>query len=251
MAKCGGFKIGLHCPWQDVGKYTICQIFISNPRSGRISGADKKIQYLRGKCFFVHSAYTARLWSAEFRHIAYGEAKLAHECRALGYVLHLPTYPGVSDRVAIKRTVGGLGWLMKRVPGIKLLLEPPVQHDSIWGNIGNCIELMKLARAKYGSRVGFVFDTAHSWSMGVNPVNVRAWSHIPGLSLVHFNGSCAKFGGYRDLHAVPGEASDNIYKTRADLLEVVDVIKLNNIPIIVEAGLKNLKQYNKIKNLIK
>ncbi len=250
----------------EIKEYDInaAQIFVANPRSGKIIDdgwrhADKIKKFIEGHNIklFVHTAYpTISVWNNNiygFRILA-AQMKLSMDYAAAGIILHLPrrTFAEVAEILSRYRP---------KLPNIPLLLELPA-HKSLKNNYYERPKYLnvltqKILKTKI-KQWGYVIDTAHLKTAGAmigSAAEANRWlmqlskDTIQKIKLLHINGSHSDDG--RDIHAIPifgqkkqngkiindllwGEYKHNI--KMSGLYVFVRFAKKNKIPIILEVN---------------
>ena len=245
----------------------VIQIFISNPRNGKLIVDEKHESFEPLKKFisdnpeikFVcHAPYTTTaLWGgknpAYAAHCLRKELKICDKLGLAGTVFHLDSHD-VDD------VIKGLKLLYidpKDKGGAKYYLEsshtkPNLSHYETPEKIGKLFSAIRKEIDPELSRIGFCLDTAHIWVSGEDISNekkgndycaglVNIMSIIPAKNmLIHLNGSLKNRGSGVDEHASLMQENDTIwgeYRKKykeSGLSAFIDFAKTYQIPCVLE-----------------
>lgn len=251
-------------------KYSIntAQIFVTNPRTGRVSITDADIQAVKditdnGFPLLVHSSYTVGFDHRNVHRIdaVWREWRIARRCGAVGYVVHIvQALPDQIDdliKVIITKNQTHMGEEdITGAMGIKcpVLLEPVGTKSSDYTyetpeKINNLIRVIK----QY-NWIGIVLDTAHIWASGTSLQSSEealrfliSIEHSEKIRVIHLNGCWASRGIGRDVHTVPFTRYDYIWNSYmitpatanplgSGCCVIVHFALVHNIPLIMEVN---------------
>lgn len=246
----------------------IIQIFMSNPRNGKLLIEPESSTYKELKTlieqhahikFIIHSPYTSNaLWSGN----QYSAYTLRHDLKhcddlgLIGTVFHL-------DKHDVDDVIKFLPNIMpklpeKQKPGLaKFYLESPhtKPDKSLYETPKKILKLFTAIRKNidpYLNRIGFCLDTAHIWTSGVDIEEYKsAYDWLVELTIIqtilppenivfHLNGSYYNCGDGRDKHAPLMSSEDKIwgkYKdnfTKSGLYAFIEYAKRFSIPTVLE-----------------
>jgi deoxyribonuclease-4 len=133
------------------------------------------------------------------------------------------------------------------------------QQNSIGGTLEELSQLYNKIPKKYKGRVKLCVDTAHIFLAGYDiRIKEELYKYfdtfdkligIENLSMVHLNDTLKELGSKINRHAPIGEGY--IFKDKQNLINLINILKKNNINIILETDEINYKKEIKtIKNII-
>lgn len=222
-----------------------CQIFISNPRTGKRSKDTDKQVILAANiikqnnyCVFIHAPYVINLCQIQLdkeTNENWGQKILNEELQygvrmgCKGVVVHtgaskeLPTEQALNNMENIVRNA--LQYATKECP---LLLETPAAEGT---DVCNTVEELQtfLSRFCGDERLGLCVDTCHVFSAGYNhPLDYLM--KCKKINLIHFNDSAVICGAHKDRHAPPGRG----HIGAAKMEQIAQWASQKDIPMIVE-----------------
>lgn len=206
---------------KSVTQVSPCQVFISNPRSGKMDkdiGQEARragvvIKDNQIRCY-IHAPYTINLCSppAEDNYqlkCLIRNLEMGRLMNALGVVVHTGARKKTELEEALSMMETNVRNALKyATPSCPLMLETPCGE-------GTEIVTTKESLNDFFNRFSFdekcklrlCLDTCHVFVGGVDPLEYIEWwlenSDIP-IGLIHFNDSKGEFGSHRDRHAPAG-----------------------------------------------
>lgn len=224
------------------------QIFVSNPRSGRISlpmeeryfnEAPDVVHVLQEEDMqlWVHSAYTLNLarnfsTSAYFNQAVLQELRIATKLGASGVILHMGKFAPVGDMATgLENMRENVKFILSNMPrnSARLLLETPSGMGSeLTPAIDELIQFYTSIPLKLRkNRLGICLDTAHVWAAGYTPSEAlqQLLKHpkilAKNVPLVQINNQPLPIGARVDRHAcvrdgkIPKKELDAVVKSCA------------------------------------
>ncbi len=205
------------------------QFFSRPPQGGPAKPIDKKMADLFiSRCqdlkmeAYIHAPYYINLASANNR-IYYGSISVIKEELARGSQLgvkylmtHLGSAKELGDKEGIKKTIKGIGEILKGYKGnCEFLIEMAAGSGSIMGDtfeeIGSIVNSKELK--KYN--IGICFDTCHGFASGYDLRDEKVVKKtflqfdkilgIKRLKLIHANDSMTELNSKKDRHEHIGE----------------------------------------------
>ena len=232
------------------------QIFVSNPRSGRITATSMAKYFAEAPAvrqtlaahnckLFVHSAYTFNI-SRPFSPRAYWiktilrELEIAEALNADGVVLHTGKWVAATTpeqglanmRMSMEYI---LHQLQKRNSSVKLILETSsAQGTELLPAIHDFLDFYMSFKTK-SKNIGICLDTAHVHAAGSVPSSVLKTliKRAGEVALVQMNNNPTAFGGHVDRHTPLLDASRGKIVV-SELKKVVKLCHKDTIPIILE-----------------
>lgn len=233
------------------------QIFVSNPRSGRISLAMEEKYFTEASDvqlvlkeydmqLWVHSAYTLNLArsfsaSAYFNQAVLQELRIATKLGASGVILHMGKFAPVGDmETGLRNMRENIIYILSNMPknSARLLLETPSGMGSeLAPAIDEIIQFYTSIPFRLRKdRLGICLDTAHVWAAGYKPSEaLQILLNHPkimakNLPVVQINNHTASIGSHTDRHACVNQGTIH----RTELESVVKSCALRGITILME-----------------
>lgn len=218
----------------------VLQIFVCNPRSGRITAESvqryvdeaastelKSYMKTHKLQLWIHSPYTFNLgkpFSADTYWVVamLKQLELADAIGAKGIITHV----GHGNDKSLKEMQKAISYILKQWKGRARLV---IESASGMGTelLSDLNDLMKFVRGFRG-RLKICIDTAHVWAMGYDPVEAIRMVGKKNIACVHLNRNPRHQGSRVDRHDC-GAASD------AKLREVVALCRDWGVPCIMES----------------
>jgi len=262
---------------------TSLQIFVGNPRSGRMSQKtfdqykDEAInvrEFLQNNNMrlVIHSPYVFNFarepntddafWINELWH----ELCLSQELGSIGCVLHMGKSVGLQRDIAEKNMIDSISIILNKMKSLnmttKLIIETSAgQGTELFTTENNSIEpLIRLWNSfdkELQKYLGFCIDTCHIHSAGYNIETTQAIDKLfedfdksiglQNLLLIHLNNSSTKYNSHVDRH---GTLKDGSIPTDS-LLHFATKSFTYNIPVILETIGDFLEETTILSNLSK
>lgn len=259
----GPWYVGAHIPRKKTLEVTLdeirrvggnaLQIFVSSPRSGRITPANfakyesmgPSVQsYLKTHdCkLFIHSAYTLNFakplpadpskayWVASVLQ----ELRIAHALGADGVVLHTGRHVDLTPAQGLANMRKALMYVLnvatKEGLNSKLLLETPSgMGTELLSTIQDFLRFYIDLRRHYPQHIRICFDTAHVWAAGYDPATLIAKMPKKDVALIQLNNSRVPIDGHIDRHA-----DIHAHNGRISWKTLKEVVQKTGAPLILE-----------------
>lgn len=230
-----------------------CQLFITNPRSGKRSAATPgqvaaaaPLVRTRNLTVFIHAPYVINLCAnvSEIRDgklihwqqdILNGDLQLGVVLGCKGVVVHT----GMQKLRTLEEARNTMYHMVATAlqyatEDCKLLLETPCgEGTEICTRLEELGEFCHLFSPEQRKKLGLCVDTCHVFAAGYDPlVYLQHWhQHVKvPICLVHFNDSKDTQGSHRDRHAMPGTGNIGAVKMQA----IADWCVAHSIPMVIE-----------------
>lgn len=234
----------------------VIQIFLSNPRSGKLKNRDDEYFISMGKILkennidcYIHGSYTINLaknWDEYSWWITTIEKEFyyAKLLGAKGVVFHLGKQLDLNENIALNNMYTSIAYIMNKVKdyGVKLLIETSSGQGSEmcvtleqFGKLYRKIKLLTCC-----DRIGICVDSCHIFAAGYNiktqiglKMYLDTFEEIIGLNnikLIHLNDSKKECGTNLDRHENIGEG----YIGKVALKRFFNFFQKKNIPVILE-----------------
>ena len=195
----------------------------------------------------AHSSYLINIASPEKELLAKSRDALLVEverCEALGIpwlVLHPGSHRGAGEEAGIAAVAESLDLIFARTKGYKnsILLETTAGQGQTLGRTFEELAAMR-GRVKNVERVGFCYDTCHTFSAGYDISTKAKYESVfgdldrtlglPNLKAFHLNDSKTPFDSRRDRHEMIGKGEIGIEPFRM----LVNDPRFRKIPMILE-----------------
>lgn len=234
------------------------QIFTKNPRAMRGKGpqdgpAGAAFCREHGLVVVAHAPYITNLSTPdpELHRLTIEsltrDLEIAESCAAVGLVVHCGKHVGQGPDEGTRRMVETLNELLERYAGpVPILLENTAGQGS---ELGTDLEELLAIRARVATpgRIGFCFDTCHSFVAGqftpdswpAYVERMRSTGYRDHLVAVHLNDAKEPHGSRRDRHAKLGEG--HLGEDGIRIILRSDV--LNGLPVILETPVEQQEEY--------
>jgi deoxyribonuclease-4 len=223
-----------------------CQVFLRNPRTGRISkktlndtiGMGDITKRMNG-VFYVHAPYVLNLCKEEdpsdrwTHRILKEELEMTYKMGGRGVVVHTGT-KGKNDKSwatdMMEKNIRRVLPFAK--PECPLLLETPCgEGTEICWELSELSSFFDRFTEEEIKNLGMCFDSAHVWGAGYHPTDyIISWNNRVPIKLIHFNDSKVEKGSKVDRHEIPGIGK--IGKT--EMMDLARIGKTMNIPMVHE-----------------
>lgn len=197
------------------------------------------------------------------------DMNLASSIGAIGVIIHLGYYKthkiDITYNTCIKNFIKSIEYVLdnsnkNNTNKPYIFIETSCnQPNSVGGKLEDLAQLYKDIPKKYRVRVKLCVDSAHIFLAGydirIKDELVKYFDTfdkligIENLSMVHLNDTLKELGSRINRHAPIGEGY--IFKDKQNLINLLSILKKNNINIILETDEVNYKkEINTIKNII-
>ncbi|OIJ15638.1 endonuclease IV [Anaerobacillus arseniciselenatis] len=238
------------------------QYFPKNPRSISIKDFDKKTAslckqfcQLNELVSVAHTPYPTKLIS-ENRDLEkqiisslLNDLEIAEACGSLGVVVHFGSMKSGDPLEGYKKMISLLNSVLHKWSGNALIL---IENNAGAGtNMGTTLEEMVQIRKLTDApeKIGFCFDTCHSFASGLwdgdnwdslveKGLELGYFQH---LKVIHLNNSKYASGKRKDRHA----NLLNGYITKTQLEQFIHSSVVNNVPLILETPIDEAKHSHK------
>ena len=190
------------------------------------------------------------------------DLNLCAKLGGIGCVIHLGTYKTKNRKMDIsyeecaKNFVNSIKYVLDNTKRGKIIIETSVNKEGgLAGTVEGLAELFAKIPAPYKKRVGICIDTAHIFLGGYDirraDIIEKYFSDFDSLigmkylTLVHINDSEKELGTRVDRHAPLGEGyifSDKLGGNMDSLKLIVEILKKNNIPMVLETRSHNFRR---------
>ncbi len=207
--------------------------------------------------------YKRNAWGVE--NLIY-DLNLCAKLGGIGCVIHLGTYKTKNHKMDIsyeectKNFVNSIKYVLDNTTRGKIIIETSVNKEGgLAGTVEGLAKLFAKIPEQYKKRVGICIDTAHIFLGGydIRRADIiekyfRDFDSLIGmkyLTLVHINDSEKELGARVDRHAPLGEGyifSDRLGGNMDSLKLIVEILKKNNIPMVLETRSHNFSREIKL-----
>ncbi|WP_126425932.1 deoxyribonuclease IV [Brevibacillus marinus] len=175
------------------------------------------------------------------------DLNIAEAYGAVGAVVHCGKHVGEGEAYGIRRMIETLDLILEQYDGpVKLLLENTAGQGSELGlSIDSLMEIR--AALRYPEKVGFCFDTCHSFAAGQWNLEtfdqlveqMKASGYLQHLVAIHFNDSKAPFASQKDRHEKIGKGEIGSEALAKFLRSEV----FAHLPVILETPVEDEQEY--------
>lgn len=236
------------------------QVFTKNPRGLKPKKIDHKdaakgvaLLQEHGMQLVCHTPYITNLSTpkADLQEVTIRsiveDLHITEAYGALGAVVHCGKHVGEGEAYGIQRMVETLDLILEQYEGpAKLLLENTAGQGSELGlTITSLMEIR--SQCKYPEKIGFCFDTCHSFAAGQWNLDsfdklveeMTSTGYLEHLVAIHFNDSKAPFASQKDRHEKIGKGEIG----SEALAKFLTSPAFQHLPVILETPVEDELEY--------